>query len=271
MELLTKIIPYVGQARNAEHAYLFDKLVNAIPQEFATTQNFLPYHQKMTDALANEHTSYKKSTKQVETETVVTKDTVRDNHFRRLKLYLQSTELDTDIEKAEAAKRCLIAIGPGNPSALPYTENTAAIRDIVEKLESPEYADAVSLIEVAGLISALKEANEHFDQTYSQRTDNRYTRSVSAIDIKEARKLMELAYYDAVDILNAIYVKALVLAPDETVLEEVTQIGDALKAQLDQFALTLARRGVGKPATKEETGTEEGAGAEGETASETED
>lgn len=259
MELITKNIPYVSAARNAEHDYLFDKLVNAIPLAFATSQNFLPYHQKMTDALEDEHASYKQTTKQVETEQIVEKDTIRDNYFRRLKLYCQAFEFDPDVEKVEAAKRCLIAIGPSNPSVLPYTENTAAIKDIVDKLESAEYADAVNMIEAKSLIADLKKANEDFDATYSKRTDDHYMRTSSTIGMKNARKLMETAYYDVVDILNAVYIKALVLVPDEEVLAEVTQIGDSLKAQINQFSQILAHRGVGSSSNKEteEPGTEE--------------
>lgn len=253
MELITKIIPCVHVARNAEHDYLFDKLVNAIPPAFATSQNFLPYHQKMTDALEDEHTSYKQTTKQIETEQIAEKDTIRDNYFRRLKLYCQSFEFDPDVEKAEAAKRCLIAIGSGNPSILPYTENTAAIKDIVDKLESAQYADAVNMIEAKSIISDLKNANEDFDATYSKRTDSHYMRTSSTIDMKNARKMMETAYYDVVDILNAVYIKALVLVPDEEVLAEVTQIADSLKAQIYQFSLILARRGAGSSGGNKET------------------
>ena len=53
MQIISPKIPYIGYSRNAEHDYLFNKLVEAISKEFATKHNFLAYHQRMTAALAD--------------------------------------------------------------------------------------------------------------------------------------------------------------------------------------------------------------------------
>ena len=55
MQIISPKIPYIGYSRNAEHDYLFNKLVEAISTEFATKHNFLAYHQRMTAALADEN------------------------------------------------------------------------------------------------------------------------------------------------------------------------------------------------------------------------
>ena len=88
MQIISPKIPYIGYSRNSEHDYLFNKLVEAITQEFATKHNFLAYHQRMTAALADENASYTRTTKYVDTDTLVQKDNARDNLFRRLKLHL---------------------------------------------------------------------------------------------------------------------------------------------------------------------------------------
>ena len=41
MQIISSQVPYVGKSRNAEHDYLFNKLVEAISKEFATKHNFL--------------------------------------------------------------------------------------------------------------------------------------------------------------------------------------------------------------------------------------
>ena len=46
MQIISSQVPYVGKSRNAEHDYLFNKLVEAISKEFATKHNFLAYHQR---------------------------------------------------------------------------------------------------------------------------------------------------------------------------------------------------------------------------------
>ena len=105
MQIISSQVPYVGKSRNAEHDYLFNKLVEAISKEFATKHNFLAYHQRMTAALADENASYTRTTKYVDTDTLVQKDNARDNLFRRLKLHLQSAELDPDADTSAAAAR----------------------------------------------------------------------------------------------------------------------------------------------------------------------
>ena len=76
MQIISSQVPYVGKSRNAEHDYLFNKYVD--------------------------------------TDTLVQKDNARDNLFRRLKLHLQSAELDPDADLAAAAARCLEAVGSQN-------------------------------------------------------------------------------------------------------------------------------------------------------------
>ena len=174
MQIITSQVPYTSKARNSEHDYLFNKLVEAITQEFATKHNFLAYHQRMTAALADENASYTRTTKYVDTDVLVQKDNARDNLFRRLKLHL----------------------GSQNPTTLPYTENTAAVRDIVDKLESDHYAPSVEQVGAAQLVADLKAANNDFDALYTARADERYARNVSAPDMKVARAAMEAAYAD---------------------------------------------------------------------------
>lgn len=246
MQIISPKIPYIGYSRNSEHDYLFNKLVEAITQEFATKHNFLAYHQRMTAALADENASYTRTTKYVDTDTLVQKDNARDNLFRRLKLHLQSAELDPDAGVAAAAARCLEALGSQNPTTLPYTENTAAVRDIVDKLESDHYAPSVEKVGATQLVADLKAANNDFDALYTARADERYARNTSAPDMKVARAAMEAAYADVADIVNALYIQSTVLAPDEETLAEVTTIATTVNALISQYTLVLSRRGVGK-------------------------
>lgn len=200
----------------------------------------------MTAALADENASYTRTTKYVDTDTLVQKDNARDNLFRRLKLHLQSAELDPDADTSAAAARCLEALGSQNPTPLPYTENTAAVRDIVDKLESDHYAPSVEQVGAAQLVADLKAANNDFDALYTARADERYARNVSAPDMKVARAAMEAAYADVADIVNALYIQSTVLAPDEETLAEVTAIATTVNALISQYTLVLSRRGVGK-------------------------
>lgn len=250
MVLLTKI-PYLQPARNAEHDYLFDKIVNSIPLAFATEHNFQAYHTRMTDALAEEHRSYTQTTKSVDTATLIDKDAVRDKRYRRLKLTVEAAELDADAETAASGAKCLIAFGTANLAALPYAEETAAVRDLVEKLESDEYATHVEAIGATQALADLKAANDDFDATYSGRAAERYARDTATLSSKEARVAMEKAYYEVMDILNAIYIQSAILEPDADTAAEVREMADAINAHIGQFTLNLARRGVGSATAPE--------------------
>ena len=133
-----------------------------------------------------------------------------------------------------------------DPTTLPYTENTAAVRDIVDKLESDHYAPSVEQVGAAQLVADLKAANNDFDALYTARADERYARNTSAPDMKVARAAMEAAYADVADIVNALYIQSTVLAPDEETLAEVTAIATTVNALISQYTLVLSRRGVGK-------------------------
>lgn len=246
MQIITSQVPYTSKARNAEHNYLFNKLVDAIPQDFAEKHGFSAHHKRLTDALANENASYTRTTRYVDTEALVQKDNKRDNLFRRMKLHFQSSELAPDADVAAAAAKCLEAVGSQNPTILPYTENTAAVRDIVAKLESDRYVSSVKKVDATQHVNDLKEANDDFDALYSARADERYARNISAPDMKDARAAMEAAYADIADILNALYIQATVLSTDEETQKELLAIATTVNAIISQYTLVLSRRGVGK-------------------------
>lgn len=244
MVLLEKI-PLTNRSRNAEHDYLFDKLVNSIPLAFATTHNFLSYHNKMTSALAQEHLSYKRMTKSVDTATLIVKDNNRKKCYRRLKLTIEAASLDVDTEMSAAGNNCLIPFGTTNLANLPYTEATAAYRDLIDKLESEKYTMDIEKIGAMQALADLEEANNDFDETYSGRAAERYTRDTAILSTKDARLAMEKAYYDVMHILNALYIQSTILAPDEELAAELQEIGDEINAHINQFTINLVRRGVG--------------------------
>ena len=166
--------------------------------------------------------------------------------FNTIYLKRSAAERDRDADTSAAAARCLEALGSQNPTTLPYTENTAAVRDIVDKLESDHYAPSVEQVGAAQLVADLKAANNDFDALYTARADERYARNTSAPDMKVARAAMEAAYADVADIVNALYIQSTVLAPDEETLAEVTAIATTVNALISQYTLVLSRRGVGK-------------------------
>ncbi len=127
---------------------------------------------------------------------------------------------------------------------LAYTENTAAIYDVIDNLESEEYADEITLAGATQQVADLKAANEDFDKTYSSRTAEHYARINSATEISSTHTGMEAAYADVADILNAIYIQSLVLTPEEEALAEVMAIANEINAPITQFAQILARRGM---------------------------
>ena len=57
-----------------------------------------------------------------------------------------------------AAKKSLITLSGLIPTNLAYTENTAAIYDVIDNLESEEYADEITLAGATQQVADLKAA-----------------------------------------------------------------------------------------------------------------
>ena len=238
-------IKNLPRARNAEHWYLYDRLIALITVVFVTKYNLGVFFDKLKELFARESEAYSAITKSASTEVIADKDKARDSGLRRVDLGVQYGLYSDQSAEVEAAKRCMIVLDAHRgASEKSYAENTAEVADVVERFQSDEYAADIARLNLTEAVESLKQLNDDFQTAYSGRTPERYAR-VSGDKMKTIRAEVDAAYADVADAINAIYIVAAYLEPNAEDAAEIQALADAMNAEIYQFGLTLARRGVG--------------------------
>lgn len=238
-------IKNLPRARNAEHWYLYDRLIALITVVFVTKYNLGVFFDKLKELFARESEAYSAITKSASTEVIADKDKARDSGLRRVDLGVQYGLYSDQSAEVEAAKRCMIVLDAHRgASEKSYAENTAEVADVVERFQSDEYAADIARLNLTEAVESLKQLNDDFQTAYSGRTPERYAR-VSGDKMKTIRAEVDAAYADVADAINAIYIVAAYLEPNAEDAAEIQALADAMNAEIYQFGLTLSRRGVG--------------------------
>ena len=242
-------IKNLTRARNAEHYGLQEAFLRAITAEFSTNYGLAALREAYGKAFENEDSLYLQARGFADTKAIEAKDAERDKLFRFVALSIQSKELSFDDAEAAAAEKLAYVMKPyQGAAAKPYAENTALVSDLVKKLESEDYSTYVETLGLTAAVAALKTANTEFTTIYSRRADEKLVKAL-ADDLKAARGLVDAAFLDLANGINAVFAVAVLIEKDATKEAEVGAVIDAVNAEILQFSETLSRRGVGKKAT----------------------
>lgn len=238
-------IKNLPRARNAEHWYLYDRLIALITVVFVTKYNLGVFFDKLKELFARENEAYSAITKSASTAVIVDKDKARDSGLRRVDLGVQYGLYSDQSDEVEAAKRCMIVLDAHRgASEKSYAENTAEVADVVERFQSDEYAADIARLNLTEAVENLKQLNDAFNEAYTGRKPEQYARTKND-KMVTIRTEVDAAYADVADAINAIYIVAAYLEPNAEDAAEIQALADALNAEIYQFGLTLARRGVG--------------------------
>lgn len=259
MEPVNELL-YLEKARNPEHWLLMSQLLEVLSPEVATSLGISARVEAARSLFERETVAYKPTQAYVDTGQVTAADVKRDKSYRRLDLGVQSAELSDDEAEAEAAKRVRFLLDQlaKRITERPMGEETAALFDLVDKLET-DYATDLETIGQTANLAALKADNEAFNAIYMGRTREMQAR-VEAGTLEEIRPQVDEAMRYVVCLLNALYFYYLDIAPDAEKLAEVKSVISAFNGCVLQYRKTLARRGVGSVAVdgEEEPPTSDG-------------
>lgn len=259
MEPVNELL-YLEKARNPEHWLLMSQLLEVLSPEVATSLGISARVEAARSLFERETVAYKPTQAYVDTGQVTAADVKRDKSYRRLDLGVQSAELSDDEAEAEAAKRVRFLLDQlaKRITERPMGEETAALFDLIDKLET-DYATDLETIGQTANLAALKADNEAFNAIYMGRTREMQAR-VEAGTLEEIRPQVDEAMRYVVCLLNALYFYYLDIAPDPEKLAEVKSVISAFNGCVLQYRKTLARRGVGSVAVdgEEEPPTPDG-------------
>lgn len=244
MKVLNEI-KYLARSHNAEHWYLYDRLLALLSTEFITKFKLAFFTDKLKTQFAREDEAYSAITKSVSTAEIADKDKARDSGLRRVDLGVQYGLYSDVPDEVEAAKRCMLVLDAHRgASEKSYAENTAEVADVVARFQSEEYASDIARLNLTEAVASLKQLNDAFNEAYTNRKPEQYARSTGD-KMEVVRGEVDAAYADVADAINAIYIVAAYLEPNAEDAAEIQAMADALNAEIYQFGLTLARRGVG--------------------------
>ncbi len=244
MKVLNEI-KYLARSHNAEHWYLYDRLLALLSTEFITKFKLAFFTDKLKTQFAREDEAYSAITKSVSTAEIADKDKARDSGLRRVDLGVQYGLYSDVPDEVEAAKRCMLVLDAHRgASEKSYAENTAEVADVVARFQSEEYASDIARLNLTEAVASLKQLNDAFNEAYTNRKPEQYARSTGD-KMEVVRGEVDAAYADVADAINAIYIVAAYLEPVPDDAAEIKAVADALNAEIYQFSLTLARRGVG--------------------------
>ena len=244
MKVLNEI-KYLARSHNAEHWNLYDRLLALLSTEFITKFKLAFFTDKLKTQFAREDEAYSAITKSVSTAEIADKDKARDSGLRRVDLGVQYGLYSDVPDEVEAAKRCMLVLDAHRgASEKSYAENTAEVADVVARFQSEEYASDIARLNLTEAVASLKQLNDAFNEAYTNRKPEQYARSTGD-KMEVVRGEVDAAYADVADAINAIYIVAAYLEPVPDDAAEIKAVADAMNAEIYQFGLTLARRGVG--------------------------
>lgn len=244
MKVLNEI-KYLARSHNAEHWYLYDRLLALLSTEFISKFKLAFFTDKLKTQFAREDEAYSAITKSVSTAEIADKDKARDSGLRRVDLGVQYGLYSDVPDEVEAAKRCMLVLDAHRgASEKSYAENTAEVADVVARFQSEEYASDIARLNLTEAVASLKQLNDAFNEAYTNRKPEQYARSTGD-KMEVVRGEVDAAYADVADAINAIYIVAAYLEPVPDDAAEIKAVADAMNAEIYQFSLTLARRGVG--------------------------
>ena len=242
-------ITYLGAARNAEHYDLQNSLLNAITAGFATKFGISELRVKYEDLFRKEDNAYLQTQAFADTRMIDEKDALRDQRFRLIDLTVQSKLLGLTPAEQEAAQKIAFAMKVyANAPNRPFAENTAMVDDMVQKLQTDEYAPAIKTLGLTEAVAALKTANDDFKLVFSHRADEKLVRATTDT-LKMVRPEVDAAFLALSEAINAIYFVAETIEKSSTKAAELGAVIDAANAVILQFSGTLSRRGAGKKIT----------------------
>ncbi len=236
----------LARARNAEHYWLQEAVLQAVTAEFATKHGISVPFEAYRKAFESEDAIYMQTREFADTKSLAEKDAERDKLFRFVRLTVQSKKLSLVADEVSAAEKIEYVLKPyGLMSTKPDAENTAMVSDFVKKLQSDDYSQYVDELGLTSAVEALKTANDTFSSLYSSRADEKRVRTVTE-SLREIRRKVDIALADLREAINAIYIVNALVEKSEEKEAEIGAVVDAVNADVLQFAELLSRRGIGR-------------------------
>ena len=192
--------------RNLEAFQVFSDILAFLPQEESVKEPLKGLCDAFAARLSDYDTALVPERRSRYTAELARLDGQRDYVFRsfttQLKLY--QTSFDADQVKAAEALLALVDKYGRNIPAMPYRQETGAIKNLLQDLELEASAAHIQTLFAGHWVSALRTANEQFEQTMLTRSDA--SSEAAAGTAKAAREAVQTAFEKLCEMVNALAV-----------------------------------------------------------------
>ena len=227
-------------AKNAQHLQFSKNELIAIPQAMATKYGFINPWNAYNQAVQNQSNCYKPEQSYLDTPEVETTDRARDEVFLFYSRVIQDyADYCPDAEKKKAAQTLAHAFREtGDATRMEYSGETAAIDDLVEKLQEEPYASALTVMGMEDAPETLSTYNTKFNEIFMKRTDEERKRAYAS-NMKTLRPITDEAFNSLARTINALYAVNELTTQDETTRQELGKIIDDANSAIVRFRKTI--------------------------------
>lgn len=213
-------------ARNAQHLQFATDILGVVTETLADTYQFAKPRENAATVIMAEQDCFKTDTAYAETAMVESTDRTRDALFY---LYSQITRAYAQYAQDEAKRNAGILLNrlfvvAGDAPRTDYAAETAILDDMIEKMETSPYREALATLGIQTAPTEMKASNDAFNEVYLQRSTSERVRS-EAQKMKTLRPQTDAALDNLFKTINAIYMVK-VIANDD--LDALNDLGDLI-------------------------------------------
>jgi hypothetical protein len=238
MEIIKIKLPAL---RNGEHYQLMVGAAQDIKDANPETLNVAQLYPDFVDIVGKEDIALEAIPKSPLTQQVTDADEARDSAFRGFALAVETQSYNPDPAKVQAAYNIQVVIDHyGNIALKPYTEETTAINNLVQDINT-RCADDVALLGIGEWITELNNTNKAFDDLMNRRFDK--AAGQPHINLRETRKAADKIFSEIINRINA----SIIIYGEANYADFVNKLNE----RIGYFRNTLAKRkGHGKKEVK---------------------
>jgi len=231
----------ISQMRQQQAFEFYNKAIKYA--KYCRLEPFQPYITALENANQELDLALTPIRKSQHTENIVAEDEKRDRTWRALRGIINAQLLHYEDYNVSLAKKVdAILTTYGDPTRLPYTEETGVLKNLVSDLEKMVEDRFQKTLGIDGLIKELKRANNWFTTMLTNREGEKAFRE-SGIS-KDCRQAADNAYRKMTEALNAIAF----LQEDK---KEVQSAIDLLNHIIDQENAVMKARATRRAKKKE--------------------
>ena len=253
MKQISKSFNFRG-ALNAEHYQVHGDLLNAIPEELASSLNLADLRDQYVSLYEEENSSFFLNRANEWT------DKVQEAHKLRLQQMSQVLKrIDYGLYAGEEAKEkatdaLLFPVKPYRAvGRMRYAATSGTLRDFIERMREADCAPHIETLRLTAAIDQLETLNQSFITIYNTRSAQ-YLGKATSYSMSTIRPLVDKAFKELAGAINSLYQANELSEKSSEKEQQLGAIIDEMNAILYQLQLTLSRVKAGtKPNPSEES------------------